>query len=541
MRLKSLYPDTPLMVLSPLAEGADRLAAKVVISPEIDARLVVPMPMRREHYERDFVTADSRDEFAALLASAATTIELGTPNDAEPIDSATRKVCYRAVGQFVAENSHLLIALWDGQRGLTGGTAEVVELKLTGRWPGAESEETIARGPVFHVLTPRERDDVKAAEIATTELYPEREDCESNEARAFYHSRIFKPLNDYNRDVANEQSSASAMIEASASDLAPDIARTSDVEPHPGFAAIRRHYAAADELAAHFRNYTVQTLFWLSVVAFGAALCFDVAVHLLLPTMTTAKSILMFGTPILTVVAVMIHSRARQAAWQDKYQDYRVLAEGLRVQFFWRVAGVNETVADHYMGRHRWALEWIRAACRSSIAASGWPLQQQDATDSDYVRTNWIESQAAYFERAAERQDRKLTRFRRRIGICFWIGAALIVSLATVTGLKSFVDLGPLDTFTRESFPLGVALFLITMTAVFAALTHNYVETLALEPQVRMYQRMRRIYRQHLGRCANLHGQQYAEAMIALGREALTENGDWLLTHRERPLEVPHH
>ncbi|HYA34991.1 MAG TPA: hypothetical protein VEF03_05195, partial [Candidatus Binataceae bacterium] len=77
IRLKSLYPNTPLMVLSPLAEGADRLAAKVAVSPEIDARLVVPMPMRREHYERDFVTARSRDEFATMLASAATTIELG--------------------------------------------------------------------------------------------------------------------------------------------------------------------------------------------------------------------------------------------------------------------------------------------------------------------------------------------------------------------------------------------------------------------------------------------------------------------------------
>jgi len=25
-----------------------------------------------------------------------------------------------------------------------------------------------------------------------------------------------------------------------------------------------------------------------------------------------------------------------------------------------------------------------------------------------------------------------------------------------------------------------------------------------------------------------------------LGKEALVENGDWVLLHRERPLEVPH-
>ena len=29
------------------------------------------------------------------------------------------------------------------------------------------------------------------------------------------------------------------------------------------------------------------------------------------------------------------------------------------------------------------------------------------------------------------------------------------------------------------------------------------------------------------------------ELLIELGKEALGENGDWMLLHRERPLEVP--
>ena len=42
---------------------------------------------------------------------------------------------------------------------------------------------------------------------------------------------------------------------------------------------------------------------------------------------------------------------------------------------------------------------------------------------------------------------------------------------------------------------------------------------------------------------ALLSAGRYADArdlIRDLGREALLENGDWVLLHRERPLEVPH-
>lgn len=57
-KLSKQYPHTPLMMLSPLAEGADRLAARVAL--ECGAALVVPLP--RETYERDFATDASRDQ-----------------------------------------------------------------------------------------------------------------------------------------------------------------------------------------------------------------------------------------------------------------------------------------------------------------------------------------------------------------------------------------------------------------------------------------------------------------------------------------------
>src|SRR5688572_15949462 len=49
-------PATPLYVINSLAEGADRLAARVALKH--GAKIVVPLPMSRELYETDFETAE---------------------------------------------------------------------------------------------------------------------------------------------------------------------------------------------------------------------------------------------------------------------------------------------------------------------------------------------------------------------------------------------------------------------------------------------------------------------------------------------------
>ena len=63
--LASRYPNTPLLLLSSLAEGADRLGARVAFRLGIGVVAVLPLP--REEYERDFTTAEARAELADLL------------------------------------------------------------------------------------------------------------------------------------------------------------------------------------------------------------------------------------------------------------------------------------------------------------------------------------------------------------------------------------------------------------------------------------------------------------------------------------------
>jgi hypothetical protein len=121
------YPGRRFELLSPLADGADRLTAEVALAHGM--RLLVPMPMDQAEYERDFVTGDSLDEFRRLLAAADrhwTVVEDSKASEARPAPGDTRPRRYANMGDFIARKSHVLILLWDGdQNAKLGGTGWV--------------------------------------------------------------------------------------------------------------------------------------------------------------------------------------------------------------------------------------------------------------------------------------------------------------------------------------------------------------------------------------------------------------------------------
>lgn len=118
---------TDFIVLSPLAEGADRIVARVAMDV-LKARLIVPLPLPVATYVQDF--PETRGEFDALLARADDVIEgpLLSAGTAWQDYGEPRNLQYAWVGDYVVRHCHVLFALWDGKpaRG-TGGTAEVVK------------------------------------------------------------------------------------------------------------------------------------------------------------------------------------------------------------------------------------------------------------------------------------------------------------------------------------------------------------------------------------------------------------------------------
>jgi len=126
-----------LEILSALAEGADRLVAKIALS-QPDTTMVAVLPLARDDYLADFSEATSKLEFETLLA-ASRLVEAMPP-------APSREAAYDQAGRWIVEHSDVLVALWDGDQARgRGGTAEIVMY-------AAE------RGlPMFWVPTRRER------------------------------------------------------------------------------------------------------------------------------------------------------------------------------------------------------------------------------------------------------------------------------------------------------------------------------------------------------------------------------------------------
>ena len=131
-------PILSYTILSPLAEGADRLVAEEVLKTE-GARLEVVLPMPAEDYELDFRTVVSKEKFRQLLAKAGKRHEIpGMARNPEmPAENAadSRVVAYKLAGRFVVDRCDLLIAIWDEKppRNMAG-TAAILEY-ARGRLP----------------------------------------------------------------------------------------------------------------------------------------------------------------------------------------------------------------------------------------------------------------------------------------------------------------------------------------------------------------------------------------------------------------------
>ena len=113
-------------LISSLAEGADRIAARAALDAGFDLDVVLPCPTPT--YAETFGDDASREEFAALLARARSTLILPLAGDsAAPLDERL-PAAFEAAGLTVLAQSDILVAVWDGKPADgRGGTGQIVE------------------------------------------------------------------------------------------------------------------------------------------------------------------------------------------------------------------------------------------------------------------------------------------------------------------------------------------------------------------------------------------------------------------------------
>ncbi|MBY6204156.1 hypothetical protein [Halomonas denitrificans] len=539
--LEERYPDTPLRLISPLADGGDRIAARVARARGIE--LVVPLPLPLEEYEQDFEDPESRREFRDLL-EAARVVDLPALAGADEIEhdrDGNRVQAYARVGVYTSDHCQILIAIWDGKPADSrGGTADVVDYHQFGRMTprpfgdddgynyghddGSRGRRGLAPDDtdlVFHIVCSRDRADGAPAdglEPGTARWLvtdPERKEIPDI---PIAQDLMLKRTGAFNRDQL---------------DLPPDDALAErlpgwrdDLGGEADLARTATYFSRADRLAARFRRRYRTTLRLLYLLAALMGVAFIAYADLDRAEMIAAYLGLFF-------VGWVVYRIAARREWHRKFLDYRALAEGLRVQFYWRLAGVsgqlrNDFAYDNFLQKQDVEIGWIRNVMRYAGAPDA-PASNRER-EVDAVIEHWIgqpggRGQLGYFEDRCRTHRRHVRRTERLVTVTLWAGIGITVVLALfqqrledtlVTAMVAAMGILPLAAAVREA----------------------YAHKVAEKELLKQYRFMLTTYRTAQFRLARCESVEEKRGLLrALGEAALDEHAEWILIHRERPLE----
>ncbi|TPG08190.1 hypothetical protein EAH75_00750 [Rhodanobacter glycinis] len=525
-QLRHDFPELPLVVLSALAEGGDQLVAQEALAQ--GARLMAPLPLPREMYVDDFADPAVRASFDTLCSQAEIVLLpklMNQPSLAIGAQGMPRDRQYAKAGVYIASHCHILLAIWDGKAsGRLGGTAQIVDYHLTGALPGLidrrrDTRHVLGGGDeslLYHIVCSRAHPDGAPAEG----LLPLQAGWRSADTLATQVSLpaefhlMFARMAEFNA----ERDNYATQIEAAPHGVPSNATLTIDQTFH-----------AADWLAMHFQKRVLLAMRLTYTLAALMGIAFTFYAHLPAQDYLIYLFLLLFASG--GAVAVL----ARRRGWHRKYLDYRALAEGLRIQSYWRRAGISanadhEFAHDNFLQKQNIELGWIRNVMRAaSLYPSIQPEQATPAALADVI-AEWVgesgkSGQLHYYEcKIVERTG--LHHVTETVGrISLWGGVAISVFLAAFA-----LVLAP-DT----------KIFLVMIMAVLsivAAVREAYSYRKADKELIRQYRFMQRIFagaRAALDRTQDPIQQR--EILLSLGDAALTEHAEWTLMQRERQVE----
>jgi hypothetical protein len=535
--LKRDFPGLPLVVLSALAEGGDRLVAHEALA--IGARLIAPLPLAPESYAEDFIDSESRAAFAGLCQRA-DVVQLPLVRGNTPADVAMRGIArdrqYAQAGVFVASHSHILLTLWDGRESdLLGGTAQVIRYALHGIMPGLIERRRSARvaldgideSIVYQIACSRTgangalQPPLAPLAPMQTRWISQNHSSPAEQGMPDEFHRMFVRMQEFNLDQRRYADEIRHGAVASGSD-----ARDADGDVMDGL------FAAADGLAIHFQKrvlWAMRSTHVLAALTGVAFLCYSD-----LPSDVPIQFYGIYVFIVLFGIGALLAWLARRRDWHRKYVDYRALAEGLRVQRWWRRAGVVKAGSsafahDNFLRKQDIELGWIRNVMRVASLDSNADTAIPDAALATVI-AEWVGApgsggQLDYYARKTEHRSR-MHRTTEALGrACLWAGISIGVFLALCQHW-----LGGDNT--------NLLVSLMGMLAIIAAARESYTYRKGDKELAKQYQYMFGIFanaRTKLDATQDVERQR--EVLRALGEAALAEHSEWALMHRERPLE----
>jgi hypothetical protein len=540
------FASTPVRrrFVSPIADGADQIAAEEALDLGWDLQAVLPFD--RAEYRASLANDEARGRFDSLLARATCVLEL-------PGDEDRQLDAYVMTGRATVSHCDILIAVWDGlpPRG-RGGTGEVAILAITsgtavihvppqpeGRarllWSAFDPTVlTIADDPA--VERPLERAEVDA--LLTGLLMPPPDEQEKSFIKAFCRERLrhIRTRIEYPLLLTAAGVRRFRARDLTAKDCEKQIRdewrryREDCANAHNISAPIdllEDAYSWADQLATHFAQ-TYRSGHIFNFVLGSFAVCLGLSAF-----MAPHLKIEFAVFEILITVAIIVNAHVgSRDEWHRRWLDYRQLAERLRPMRSLKLLGIaapDPPGTETNPVPRRW-IDWYASGIWRAMGCPSGVLNKERASRlAEAIATHEVAPQVSYHERNAH-QIHLLDHRLEQIGMVLF-GATLVVSVATLVGLafgSAFVnEYGNWFTLVSAGFPaLATAVFGIRFQGDFGG---DAVRSMATAQTLRhIDEELRRNVT--LGRAADL-SEQAARIM-------LSDLDEWRLVNQQRDLSV---
>ncbi len=520
---RALYSEQVpiLLFISPLAEGADRIAAKV--ANQRGWRLACPLPFRQAAYENDF--PETVSEFRDLLAHAVqdrAVVELDGVYDQE---EERRNEGYLEVGHFVMRHSDLLIAIWDGALAAgVGGTGDIVQSALNFDVPvvhvAASAPHGIALLDHDSRAQPIKQGEgapliaKKVNEILCPDLEPEADQTARRYFTAENLTATDAGRNHYDKGpfVASPRLPFWGARDVFRSLLSLAKKPKPPSEPMPAPAPqmpincdfLFDHFQRADCLASAYSDIH-RSLFILIYLLGASALIAGFASLAFHDHWYVSISFVFFEFVFLCCV-VALYGIDRIWKWRERWLDYRLLAEMLREADLLAMIGrslTNRAIYDHESDlapRAKWVSKAFRAIVRAAGIAGGSYDKAYLETAKIFAAEGRLTDQIRYHDKNGDRTRSVNNRLRLASAVTFGI---------TIVAVS-------LELFWPSTWGPMLALVAGALTA-FAYGTFGIRNQAEFEIVGRRSERMETRLRRHRSRLREMSGDGLTS--VSLGRE----------------------
>ena len=538
MSLQGRFPQLPIAVMTTMDEGAGQVVASE--AKAMGLKLIVPLPMPVNVYTQEIKDGASRQAFETLCDGAEILeLPLAEGNTLQSITGHTeqRSKQYAQLGAYLSRHSHVLLALWDGKPSANiGDTAQVIQYHREGTMRGLQRRQhrpaQILTGNefnlIFHIVCSRDQPDgAPAAGVQPLQCGFTTGDCVRPLLAELpkKYEKIFAGSGEFNIDIAKYwgriRRAGIRLYESREIGSLPQETQQVDLL-----------FSAADWLADHFQGLVDFTL----RVTYGLAVLMGLA--FILYADVPKQDFMIYVFLLIFWIGVLVNLIAHKRAWHRKYLDYRALAEGLRVQFFWQVAGVDDELGTlisnaNFLQKQDIELGWIRNTMRVASLRGGTKRSVGVPGGLEYAVNRWIGCDTArsnlgqthYFSHTSKNKTRMYVLTRTTGYLCLWAGIFI-----------SFI----LGFFGSHLSGNGRIVLLVMMGSLplIAAVREAYSHKKADKELIKQYNFMYKLFQRAEQKiAASKNEEEKREILKALGHAALDEHAEWILMHRERPLE----